>query len=25
VGTCAHTEFEGDDWAELSRLLLNMD
>ena len=24
VGTCAHMEFEGDDWAELSQLLLNM-
>ena len=25
VGTCAHMEFEGDDWAELSALLLNME
>ena len=24
VGTCRHMEFEGDDWAELSGLLLNM-
>ena len=24
VGTCRHMEFEGDDWAELSTLLLNM-
>jgi len=24
VGTCRHMEFEGDDWAELSRLLLDM-
>ena len=23
-GTCAHMEFEGDDWAALSQLLLNM-
>ena len=25
VGTCRHMEFEGDDWAALVELLLNMD